>query len=141
MLEKYVPGFDPDAFLQKIAAERAITKKEASEVCRREVPKEAYFQKKVKDGLKKQFPGAYVAKIAQGMYSQGGIPDVLCVVDGHAFFFEVKRPLFGKVSRLQEAAIEKIRAAGGAAEVVSWPEEAAGAINSWRGGDGQKETG
>lgn len=141
MLEKYVPDFAPDSFLQELAGEKHITKKEALEMCRMEVPKESYFQKKLISGLKKQFPDAYIAKIAQGMYSQGGIPDILCILDGHCFGFEVKRPLFGRVSRLQAAAIEKIRAAGGTAEIVSWPEEAAGIINGWRDRNGQRETG
>ncbi len=132
MLEKYVQDFDPDVFLQELAAEKQVTKKEALEICRRAVPKESYYQKKVISGLKKQFPDAYIAKVAQGMYSQGGIPDVLCILDGHYFGFEIKRPVFGNVSKLQGVAIEKIRNAGGTAGTVSWPEEAAGIIESWR---------
>lgn len=90
-----------------------------------EIPKESYFQKKVIDGLKKQFPDAYVAKIAQGMYSQGGIPDILCILDGRYFGFEIKRPVFGRVSKLQGSAAERIRDAGGIVGIVAWPEEAA----------------
>ncbi len=141
MLEKYVPDFDLDAFLHELAAEKGVTKKDALGICQREVPKESYFQKKVKDGLKKQFPDAYVAKIAQGMYSQGGIPDILCILDGHYFGFEIKRPVLGKMTKLQSVAINKIRAAGGTAEVVIWPEEAAKIIDGWRNGNEQKETG
>lgn len=140
MLEKYIPDFDPDAFLQELAEEKQVTKKEALAMCRKAVPKEAYFQKKVINGLKKQFPDAYIAKIAQGMYSQGGIPDVLCVLDGHYFGFEIKRPIFGNVSKLQGAAIEKIKNAGGTAGIVTYPEEAAEIIDSRRNGNGQKET-
>lgn len=136
MLEKYIPDFDPDVFLQELAEEKQVTKKEALEICRKAVPKEAYFQKKVINGLKKQFPNAYIAKIAQGMYSQGGIPDVLCILDGHYFGFEIKRPVFGNISKLQGAAIEKIRNAGGTAGIVSWPEEAAKIISRWRNGNG-----
>lgn len=132
MLEKYVQDFDSDAFLRELAAEKQVTKKEALAICRKKVPKEAYYQKKVIDGLKKQFPNAYIAKIAQGMYSQGGIPDVLCVLDGHYFGLEIKRPIFGEISKLQEAAMERIRRSGGTAAVVSWPEEAAGIIEDWR---------
>lgn len=134
MLEKYVPDFDSDAFLQELAAEKRITKKKALEICRKEVPKEAYYQKKVIDELKKQFPDAYIAKIAQGMYSQGGIPDVMFILEGHFFGFEIKRPIFGKISKLQEVAMARIRRSGGTAAVVSWPEEAAGIIESWRCG-------
>ena len=111
MPEKYIPDFDPDAFLQELAEEKQVTKKEALAMCRKAVPKEAYFQKKVINGLKKQFPDAYIAKIAQGMYS-----------------------------KLQGAAIEKIKNAGGTAGIVTYPEEAAEIIDSWRNGNGQKET-
>ena len=135
MLEKYVPDFDSDAFLQELAAEKRITKKKELEICRKEVPKEAYYQKKVIDELKKQFPDAYIAKIAQGMYSQGGIPDVMFILEGHFFGFEIKRPIFGKISKLQEVAVARIRRSGGTAAVVSWPEDAAEIIKNWRSKD------
>lgn len=140
MLEKYVQDFDSDAFLQELAAKNGITKKEAMKICQKKIKLETYFQEKVKDGLKSQFPDAYVAKIAQGAYSQGGIPDILCILDGHYFGFEIKRPVLGKVTKLQSATISKIRAAGGTAEVVIWPEEAVKIINSWRSLYEQKET-
>jgi len=124
MLEKYVQDFDPNVFLQELAAEKQITKKNALEICRRAVPKESYYQKKIIERLKKQFPDAYVFKISQGAYSHGGIPDIACILGGHYFAFEVKRPVLGKVSRLQEAAIQKIRQAGGTADVITWEEEA-----------------
>ena len=99
------------------------------------MPKEAYYQKKVIDELKKQFPDAYIAKIAQGMYSQGGIPDVMFILEGHFFGFEIKRPIFGKISKLQEVAVARIRRSGGTAAVVSWPEDAAEIIKNWRSKD------
>ena len=40
MLEKYIPDFDPDAFLQELAEEKQVTKKEALAMCRKAVPKE-----------------------------------------------------------------------------------------------------
>lgn len=87
-------------------------------------------------GVRDRFPDAYIAKIAQGMYSQGGIPDVMCIMDGHYFGFEIKRPIFCEMSKLQEVAMAmaRIRRSGGTAAVVSWPEEAAGIIESWRCG-------
>lgn len=142
MLEKYVPNFVSDEFLQELAAENGIAKKEAMKICQKKIKLETYFQEKVKDGLKRKFPDAYVAKIAQGAYSQSGIPDILCILDGHYFGFEIKRPVLGKVTKLQSATINKIRAAGGTAEVVIWPEEAAEIIKNWRiGKNGQRETG
>lgn len=133
MLEGYEEGLDRDMFLQKIMKEKQIPKSKALEVCRKEIPKEAYYQKKVIKGLKERYPEAYIIKIAQGAYSQGGVPDVMVIMDGHYFGFEVKRPLLGAVSKLQGAAMERIRAAGGTAEVVSWPEEAIKAIEDRRG--------
>lgn len=134
MLEKYVPDFNSDTFIEEYAKQESILKREVLAVLRKKVPKEAYYQKKVIDGLRNRFPDAYIAKIAQGMYSQGGIPDVMCIMDGHYFGFEIKRPIFGEISKLQEVAMARIRRSGGTAAVVSWPEEAAGIIESWRCG-------
>ena len=83
MLEKYVPDFNSDTFIEEYAKQESILKREVLAVLRKKVPKEAYYQKKVIDGLRNRFPDAYIAKIAQGMYSQGGIPDVMCIMDGH----------------------------------------------------------
>ena len=46
------------------------------------------------------------------------------IKDGHYFGFEVKRPVVGIRSKLQEQTVEMIRAAGGTAAFVRWPEEA-----------------
>lgn len=88
------------------------------------IPLETYFQNKIKDKLKKEFPEAFVRKISQGSYSEGGIPDVLMIYRGHYFGFEVKRPVVGVASKLQEQTIGWVRKAGGTAEIVCWPEEA-----------------
>lgn len=133
MLENYEEGFEKDAFLQRVMKEKQLTKSKAVETCRKAIPKEAYYQRKILKGLKEKYPEAFVVKIAQGAYSQGGLPDILVILDGHYFGFEVKRPLIGEVSRLQEVVIARIRTAGGTAEVISWPEEAIQAIERWRG--------
>lgn len=133
MLENYEEGFDKHTFLQRVMKEKQLTKSKAAETCRKAIPKEAYYQRKILKGLKEKYPEAFVVKIAQGAYSQGGLPDILVVLDGHYFGFEVKRPLIGEVSRLQEMTIARIRTAGGTAEVISWPEEAIQAIERWRG--------
>ena len=44
--------------------------------------------------------------------------------DGHYFGFEVKRPVVGIRSKLQEQTARMIQAAGGTAAFVCWPEEA-----------------
>lgn len=83
--------------------------------------KESYYQAKILHWLKSTYPAAFVWKVAAGPYSQGGVPDICMVLGGHAFFFEVKRPGVGRISKLQELTIEKINAAGGTAAVVSYP--------------------
>lgn len=133
MLEKYEESFDKDAFLQKVMKDGQLTKSKAVEICRKAIPKEPYYQRKLLKGLKEKYPEAFVVKIAQGAYSQGGLPDILVILDGHYFGFEVKRPLIGEVSKLQEMTMARIRAAGGTAEVVSWTEEAIWVIERWRG--------
>lgn len=132
MLENYEEGFNKDAFLQKVMEGGKLTKSQAIAACRKAIPKEPYYQKKILKGLKEKYPEAFVVKIAQGAYSQGGLPDILVILDGHYFGFEVKRPLIGEASKLQEMTMARIRAAGGTAEVVSWTEEAIQAIERWR---------
>lgn len=46
------------------------------------------------------------------------------IKDGHYFGFEVKRPVVGIRSKLQEETVRKIQDAGGTATFVRWPEEA-----------------
>lgn len=86
--------------------------------------KESWYQAKILRWLKSTYPAAFVWKAAAGPYSQGGIPDICMVLNGHAFFFEVKRPEVGRLSKLQELTIKKINAAGGTAAVVSYPAQA-----------------
>lgn len=48
----------------------------------------------------------------------------MMIKEGHYFGFEVKRPVVGVRSKLQEKTIEEIEAAGGTAAFVTWPEQA-----------------
>ena len=139
MLEAYVKDFDPEEAIRGVMRRRHVKRTEAEAILRRKIPKESYYQDKIKRALQKRYPHAYIAKIAQGEYSQGGIPDILFILDGHYFAFEVKRPIFGELSKLQIVAIKKIRQAGGTAAVVSWPEEAINEIDAWRTGKGTSE--
>lgn len=82
--------------------------------------KEQSYQKRILDWLKATYPTAFIWKAAAGPYSQGGIPDICAIIDGHFYGFEVKRP-GGRASKLQEQAIRKINAAGGHAAVVVSP--------------------
>lgn len=88
------------------------------------VPKESYYQKKIMDYVKTAYPDAFVWKEAAGEYSRQGIPDVSAVIYGRYYGFEVKRPYFGKLSKIQEQTIRQIQAAGGIAGVCIFPEDA-----------------
>ena len=52
------------------------------------------------------------------MYGTAGIPDIIACINGRFVAFEVKTPT-GKLTRLQEITIEKIRSAGGRAYKVT----------------------
>jgi len=62
-------------------------------------------------------PGCFCWKEHGGMYGTAGIPDIIACIDGRFFGFEVKTDI-GKPTKLQEATIRKILAAGGTALVV-----------------------
>lgn len=125
MLERYEKDFDENAFVKSFMERKQITtKRKALSELRKLIKKEGYYQSEIKETLKKKYPDAFVVKISQGAYSEGGIPDVLMIKDGHYFGFEVKRPVVGIRSKLQEETVRKIQAAGGTAAFVCWPEEA-----------------
>ncbi len=67
--------------------------------------------------LLKKTPGCFCWKEHGGMYGTAGIPDIIACVDGRFVAFEVKTEM-GKLSRLQEITLGKIREAGGQACVV-----------------------
>ena len=71
----------------------------------------------------KQRPRCFAWKTHGGMYGTAGIPDIIACVGGRFVALEVKQP-GGKLSRLQEATIEKIRTAGGVAAMVTSVDEA-----------------
>ena len=72
----------------------------------------------------KSVPQCFCWKEHGGMYGTAGIPDIMFIKDGHYFGFEVKRPVVGIRSKLQEQTARMIQAAGGTAAFVCWPEEA-----------------
>ena len=65
----------------------------------------------------KNVPGCFCWKEHGGMYGTAGIPDIIACIGGRFFAFEAKTK-DGKATKLQEATIRKIRAAGGVAWVV-----------------------
>lgn len=69
--------------------------------------------------------GAYCIKIHGSEYMQVGTPDIQGCFDGFMFAFETKMPdKRSNTSPMQERQMEKIRAAGGCAQVVCTPQEA-----------------
>ena len=57
-----------------------------------------------------------------GIYGTAGLPDIICCWRGRFIGFEVKTP-DGKLSKLQEITIEKIKAAKGKAFTVTSVED------------------
>lgn len=117
---------DRKALVDWLIETKRITKRtDAAKWMTKYVPKEDAFQSAILDFLNKQ-PGVFAFKLHEGMYMKSGIPDVLAVKDGRLYAFEVKRPFnMGKPSELQLEQIEKLRAAGAVAEVVTYVAEVA----------------
>ncbi len=67
--------------------------------------------------LKKQ-PECFSWKEHGGMYGTAGLPDIIACIHGRFVAFEVKTPT-GKLTKLQEITIQKIRDAGGHAFKVT----------------------
>lgn len=100
-----------------------MTTEKARKYIREHLPKEAYYQDKIIKHIRELIPSAFVWKAAAGAYSRQGIPDVCAVINGRYYGFEVKRPLIGVLSKIQEQTIKQIRQAGGRAFVVTYPAE------------------
>lgn len=59
----------------------------------------------------KSFQSGYVVKLHGGPYQQAGLPDILFILDGKSYFFEIKRP-GGKLTKLQELTLAQLARAG-----------------------------
>ena len=62
-------------------------------------------------------PRCFAWKTHGGMYGTAGIPDIIACIDGRFYAFEVKQP-GGRLTRLQDVTLNKIKAAGGVAVMV-----------------------
>ena len=71
--------------------------------------------------------GCFCWKEHGGPYSTRGIPDIICCYRGHFVGFEVKTES-GRPTKLQEAVIRKINAAGGTALIVRSVEDVKAAL-------------
>jgi hypothetical protein len=70
----------------------------------------------------KTIPYCFCWKQHGGMYGVAGLPDIICCYRGRFVAFEVKQPS-GKLTKLQEIAIRKIKDAKGVACKVTSVEE------------------
>lgn len=77
----------------------------------------------------KTVPMCFAWKEHGGMYGTAGIPDIICCYHGRFVAFEVKTPS-GKLTKLQEITITKIRAAKGEAYKVTSIEEVKSILDS-----------
>lgn len=117
--------------LDVIQAGIADTRAEAMKYVRHKIPAESFYQKKIMDYLRKWSKehgyDCLCWKATQGMYSRGGVADVLAVIGcggvGAMLAVEVKRPLFGELSDLQLQFIESVNRCGGFACVAVYPED------------------
>jgi len=75
----------------------------------------------------KTVPHCFFWKEHGGAYGTSGIPDIIVCYRGRFLGLEVKQP-GNRLSRLQEIALERIRAAGGCAHMVTSAGEVKGII-------------
>jgi len=112
-----------DALVADASLPEVKTRKQAEQYLQAHIPAEKVWQGRIREKIREMFPSCFVWKAAQGSYSQGGLPDLCAVIGGRFFGFEIKRPYFGRPTKLQLQTIKRIQDAGGQAYVVCWPEE------------------
>ena len=74
--------------------------------------KESLVQKRLMEAIINELPSIYMRKIAQSIYSHGGVPDIVGCSNGLWFAIEVKTNI-GKLTRLQQREGKLIEQAGG----------------------------
>jgi len=89
-------------------------------------------EKAVKDRVKKllETSHAYFFMPIGGMFSQAGIPDIVCCVEGKFLAVECKAG-HNKPTALQDRELQRIRDAGGTALVIN--EENIDVLKAWLG--------
>lgn len=70
----------------------------------------------------KTVPDCFAWKEHGGMYGTAGLPDIICCISGRFMALEVKTPT-GRLTKLQETTITKIKAAKGEACKVTSVED------------------
>jgi len=77
----------------------------------------------------KTVPQSFCWKEHGGMYGTAGLPDIICCINGRFVAFEVKTPS-GKLTKLQEITIQKIKDAKGKAYKVTSVEDVKSILDS-----------
>lgn len=88
---------------------------------------ETRLRKKIVAALQQKYPTAWIRKIHGNAFQNRGIPDLLCCIESFFIGLEIKLPGHGKRNRatpVQDIEIQSIRAAGGAAGVITSKEQA-----------------
>lgn len=140
MFERYDPTVQPMEVVEAVKRKNGFTqKKQVISYLTKQIPLEKKFQTDIMKGIRKHYPDAYVVKISLAHYSTAGIPDVLVILNGHYFGFEIKRPVLRDIdpehygaTKLQLETMHRLEAAGGTCAVVSYPEEAIAVIQKWQ---------
>lgn len=84
---------------------------------------ETRLRKKIVNKLQQKYPSGLFTKIHISRFSNAGIPDLLCCVQGLYVAIEIKTAK-GKTTPLQDYMLKRILEAGGASGVARTPEEA-----------------
>jgi hypothetical protein len=86
--------------------------------------RETRRQERIQNALRKRYGrNIWLFKVHGGPFQKDGIGDLMGVVHGLGFMFEVKEP-DGEESELQKETLSDFRAAGGIAAFIEEPEEA-----------------
>lgn len=86
---------------------------------------------KIRTAVKRKFPDAMIVKIHGGPYQTAGLPDLMVIVNGRAYGFEVKKQrlgesaehAYGRATLPQQKRLADLRRAGGIGAVVLSVEE------------------
>ena len=81
----------------------------------------------------KALPHCFAWKEHGGPHGTTGLPDIICCYHGKFVAFEVKTPS-GKLSKMQEVTIQRIKEAKGEAYKVTSVEEVQSILNHFGGG-------
>lgn len=92
---------------------------------------ETLLVKKIKKKILQHYPNAWILKVAGGAYQTVGVPDLIVVINGQAFGFEVKKQRHNETREqaikrttiLQWHQINEMRKAGAVAEVILHEDE------------------